>query len=78
MTKNRGDNEGSADRDVNAEAWTGNPERNNPESTRREAQDRARGRGSQGQAESPVDSMHVDAPKQKDNARGHREGKHRR
>ena len=66
------------DRDVNAEAWSGTAEGQNPESTKREAQDRARGRGSQGQAESPVDSMHVDAPKARDNAHGHREGKQRR
>jgi hypothetical protein len=35
---------------------------------KREAQDRAS--GSEG-ARSPVDSMHVDAPKKQDNARGH-------
>jgi hypothetical protein len=38
----------------------------------REAQDRAKPSGKRGGAESPVDSMHVDAPKQQDNARGHR------
>ena len=38
---------------------------------RREAQDRPKGeRGSH--AQSPVDAMHVDAPKQQDNERGHR------
>ena len=37
------------------------------ELSRREAQDRSAG----GQAQSPVDSMHVDAPKKQDNARGH-------
>ena len=36
---------------------------------RREAQDRAKGKGG---AESPVDAMHVDAPKHQRNARGHR------
>ena len=66
------------DRDVNADAWGGDEERSNPESTKREAQDRSRGRGSQGQAESPVDSMHVDAPKERDNRHGHREGKQRK
>lgn len=38
-----------------------------------EAQDRPEGN----QAKSPVDSMHVDAPKQQDNERGHRETKQR-
>ena len=38
------------------------------ELSKREAQDRPAG----GQAQSPVDSMHVDAPKKQDNARGHR------
>lgn len=38
-----------------------------------EAQDRPEGK----QAKSPVDSMHVDAPKQQDNERGHRETKQR-
>jgi hypothetical protein len=36
---------------------------------KREAQDRSAG-GKSG-AQSPVDSMHVDAPKHQDNARGH-------
>jgi hypothetical protein len=39
---------------------------------RREAQDRPKGNERAGQAESPVDSMHVDAPKQQDNVRGHK------
>jgi len=41
------------------------------ELTRREAQDRPKGEGAS-QAQSPVDSVHVDAPKQQDNERGHR------
>jgi len=41
------------------------------ETAQREAQDRASGQGHGGQARSPVDSMHVDAPKHQDNARGH-------
>lgn len=40
---------------------------------RREAQDRPRKKTGAGHAESPVDAMHVDAPKQQDNARGHRQ-----
>ena len=43
------------------------------ELAQREAQDRARSRSGEGKAESPVDAMHVDAPKQQDNARGHRQ-----
>ena len=43
------------------------------ELSRREAQDRSDG----GQAQSPVDSMHVDAPKKQDNARGHAAQKER-
>jgi hypothetical protein len=35
---------------------------------KREAQDRS---SDSGNAQSPVDSMHVDAPKKQDNARGH-------
>lgn len=38
----------------------------------REAQDRPRGKRGRGRSESPVDSMHVDAPKHQDNERGHR------
>ena len=42
------------------------------ELSRREAQDRPKGNERTGQAESPVDSMHVDAPKEQHNARGHK------
>jgi hypothetical protein len=41
------------------------------ELAKREAQDRARGEEGAGRAQSPVDSMHVDAPKRQDNKRGH-------
>ena len=37
---------------------------------KREAQDRPKARERGGQAKSPVDSMHVDAPTQQENARG--------
>ena len=47
------------------------------ELARREAQDRPSDRTGGGQAESPVDSMHVDAPRQQDNERGHRQTKDR-
>ena len=43
------------------------------ELAQREAQDRPRSRSGEGKAESPVDSMHVDAPKRQDNTRGHRQ-----
>lgn len=42
------------------------------ELARREAQDRPKPSNRRGGAESPVDSMHVDAPKKQDNKRGHR------
>jgi hypothetical protein len=45
----------------------GNDQEIPAELNQREAQDRASGSS----AESPVDSMHVDAPKHQDNKRGH-------
>lgn len=39
----------------------------------REARDRSKGR----HASSPVDSMHVESPTERDNEAGHREGKQR-
>jgi len=44
------------------------------ELSRREAQDRAK--GERGQARSPIDAQHVEAPKRRDNKRGHREENH--
>ncbi len=41
----------------------------------REAQDRAGSNTGSGRAKSPVDSMHVDAPTQQENARGHKRKK---
>ena len=43
------------------------------EDMRREGQDRAKPSKNAGGARSPVDRMHVDAPKKQDNARGHRQ-----
>lgn len=43
------------------------------ELSRREAQDRAASHSGSGRAKSPIDSMHVDAPKRQDNARGHKQ-----
>lgn len=45
------------------------------ELTKREAQDRAGSRSGSGRARSPVDAMHVDAPKRQQNERGHRQQK---
>jgi hypothetical protein len=42
------------------------------ELAKREAQDRSGSRTGSGGAKSPVDAMHVDAPKRQKNARGHR------
>jgi hypothetical protein len=47
------------------------------ELARREAQDRSKPSPNEGGATSPVDSMHVDAPKHQDNERGHRARKQR-
>jgi hypothetical protein len=47
------------------------------ELAKREAQDRAKGDVGVGKARSPIDSMHVDAPKHQDNARGHKRDKRR-
>jgi hypothetical protein len=43
------------------------------ELAQREAQDRPSSRSSTGRAKSPVDAMHVDAPKRQDNRRGHQQ-----
>jgi hypothetical protein len=43
------------------------------ELAQREAQDRPSNRSGTGHAESPVDAMHVDAPKRQENRRGHQQ-----
>ena len=43
------------------------------ELAQREAQDRPSRKSGSGGAESPVDAMHVDAPKKQDNRRGHQQ-----
>ncbi len=43
------------------------------ELAQREAQDRASSKSGSGRAKSPVDAMHVDAPKKQDNRRGHQQ-----
>jgi hypothetical protein len=51
------------------------PDREMPaELDKREAQDRAAS-SKGGGAKSPVDAMHVDAPKKQDNTRGHKQRK---
>jgi hypothetical protein len=66
-----------ASRNVGAKRQrTGDPEIP-AELGKREAQDRPGGPAGEGRAKSPVDAMHVDAPKQQDNARGHRQKKSR-
>jgi hypothetical protein len=45
------------------------------ELAQREAQDRVSSKSGGGQAKSPVDAMHVDAPTQQDNERGHRQSR---
>ena len=62
------DNMVSKDDDRNSPASQPVP---NDRARQREAQDRARGRS--GQASSPVDAKHVDAPHEQDNTRGHRQ-----
>ena len=47
------------------------------EDIRREGQDRKAASPKSGGARSPVDKMHVDAPKQQKNARGNRSAKNR-
>lgn len=59
-------------RNVGKKRLAGNDREIPAELARREAQDRARPTSRRGGAESPVDSMHVDAPKKQDNKRGHR------
>ena len=59
-------------RNIGKKRDTGDDEEIPAELAQREAQDRAKG-GDPGQARSPIDSQHVDAPRKRDNARGHRE-----
>jgi hypothetical protein len=59
---------------VGSKRQTGSDDEIPAELEKREAQDRPKARDGHGGAESPVDSMHVDAPTQKDNKHGHRQG----
>jgi hypothetical protein len=43
------------------------------ELAQREAQDRSSSKSGSGRAKSPIDALHVDAPKQQDNRRGHQQ-----
>ena len=62
-------------RNVGDKRKTGDDAEVPAELSKPEAQDRAKPRPSAGGARSPVDSMHVDAPKHQDNAAGHRKDK---
>jgi hypothetical protein len=64
-------------RNIGPKRDTGHDEEIPAELSKREAQDRPKGEAGSGNARSPVDSMHVDAPKHQDNARGHRQFKDR-
>jgi hypothetical protein len=59
-------------KNVGSKRLAGNDREIPAELARREAQDRAKPSPRRGGAESPIDSMHVDAPKKQDNKRGHR------
>jgi hypothetical protein len=59
-------------RNVGKKRLAGNDRDIPAELARREAQDRSKPSARRSGAESPVDSMHVDAPKKQDNRRGHR------
>jgi hypothetical protein len=59
-------------RNVGPKRLTSDDEEVPAELSKREAQDRAKPTEGSGGAKSPVDSMHVDAPKHQDNARGHK------
>ena len=64
-----------ASRNVGSKRKTGRDAEVPAEMAKREAQDRAGSRTGSGRARSPVDAMHVDAPKKQENARGHRQKK---
>ena len=61
-----------ASKNVGAKRKTASDPEVPAELAQREAQDRPKEDSGAGHAQSPVDSMHVDAPKQQDNERGHR------
>jgi hypothetical protein len=60
-----------ASRNVGKKRRVGNDPEIPAEIGKREAQDRSKGSARSGGAQSPVDAMHVDAPKKQDNKRGH-------
>jgi hypothetical protein len=64
-------------RNIGSKRDTGRDSEIPAELSKREAQDRSKGSGARGGAQSPIDSQHVDAPKQQDNARGHKQRKNR-
>lgn len=62
-------------RDVGSKRQTSGDAEVPAELAKREAQDRPTSRSGAGRAKSPVDAMHVDAPKRQENARGHKRKK---
>ena len=64
-------------RNIGSKRNTGRDAEIPAELSKREAQDRAKGSAGKGHAQSPVDAQHVDAPKQQDNTRGHKQRKSR-
>jgi hypothetical protein len=64
-------------RNIGSKRDTGRDSEIPAELSKREAQDRAKGSAGKGRAQSPVDAQHVDAPKQQDNTRGHKQRKGR-
>ena len=60
-------------RNVGRKRLTNDTDEPPAELSRREAQDRAKPTPNSGGARSPVDAMHVDAPKHQDNTRGHKQ-----
>jgi hypothetical protein len=62
-------------RNVGSKRQTGHDAEVPAELSKREAQDRGGSKSGSGRAKSPVDAMHVDAPKRQENARGHKQKK---
>jgi hypothetical protein len=60
-------------KNIGSKRKAGNDREVPAELSKREAQDRSRSASGSGRARSPVDSMHTDAPRRQDNARGHKQ-----
>jgi len=62
-------------RNVGSKRQTGPDAEIPAELSKREAQDRSGSKSGTGRAKSPIDAMHVDAPKRQENARGNKQKK---